>query len=83
MQNGTIVAVSMARGMILVQIDEGGHAVFELLDGIEVAEGDRVRGNLNVLGGEELQHVGQDCGFHVYGQAGPSSLSACKRVLGI
>lgn len=83
MQNGTIVAVSVARGMIVVQIDEGAHAVFELLDGIEVAEGDRVRGNLQALGGEELQHVAQHCGFHVYGQTGPNSWSSCKRLLGL
>lgn len=83
MQNGTIVGVNLARGMVIVQIDEGPCAVFELLDGIEVVEGDRVRGDLEALGGEELQHVDRRCGFHVYGQTGPSSLSSCKRLLGI
>lgn len=83
MQNGTVVAVSWERGMIIVRIDGGDCAVFELLDGIVLAEGDRVRGDLEALGGEELQHVGQRCGFNVFGQTGPSSLSACERILGI
>lgn len=69
--------------MIIVQIDHGDCAVFELLDGIELAEGDRVRGDLEALAGEELEHLGQRCEFNVYGQTGPSSLSAYKRLLGI
>jgi len=83
MQNGTTVAVNLGRALIIVQIDHGDFAVFELLDAIEVAVGDQVRGDLEALACEELQHLGQRCGFNVYGQTGPGSLNAGKRLLGI
>ncbi|WP_231586118.1 hypothetical protein [Pandoraea apista] len=67
--------------MFIVQIDDGDFAVFELLDGIGVAVGDRISGDLDALGGERLHHLGQQRRFNAYGQSGPSSLSACKRLL--
>ncbi len=83
MQNGKIIAINPKRGMFIVEI-EGGHgdyATFELLDSIDIAIGDSVRGDLDALGGEDLLHVNQARTFSVYGQSGPSSLSACKRLL--
>ena len=68
--------------MFVVQIDEGDFVVFELLAGIDIAVGDRIAGDLEALGREELQHVGQRRGFAAYGQSGPSSLAACKRLIG-
>ncbi|MDN7754739.1 hypothetical protein [Burkholderia gladioli] len=81
MQKGTVVAVNLARGMFIVQIDHGDYAVFELLDDIEIAAGDRISGDLEALGGEQLQHLGQQRRFDAYGQSGPSSFDACKRLL--
>lgn len=82
MQEGAVVIVNQRRGMFVVQIDEGDFAVFELLAGIDVAIGDRVAGDLEALGHEELRHVGQRRRFATYGQSGPSSLVACKRLVG-
>ncbi|ACB65899.1 hypothetical protein [Burkholderia ambifaria] len=82
MQNGSVVAVNQRRGMFIVAIDNGDHVVFELLAGIDVAIGDRVRGDLEALGRETLRHLGQGRDFDAYGQSGPSSLSACNRLLG-
>ncbi len=78
---GTIIAINSSRGLFIVAIDSGDHAVFELLDGIDLEVGDRLQGNLDALGGEEFLHLRQRCRFSVYGQSGPSSLSACKRLL--
>ncbi|WP_158935213.1 hypothetical protein [Burkholderia sp. S171] len=82
MQQGTVVVMNLRRGMFVVQIDEGDFAVFELLAGIDVAVGDRIAGDLEALGREELQHVGQRQRFAAYGQSGPSSLAACMRLVG-
>ncbi|WP_186038757.1 hypothetical protein [Burkholderia gladioli] len=82
MQKGTVVAVNQRLGMFIVAIDGGDHAVFELLAGIDVVIGDRVRGELEALGRETLHHLGQGRDFDAYGQSGPSSLSACNRLLG-
>lgn len=67
--------------MFIVAIDGGDYAVFELLEGVDLEVGHRLQGNLDALGGEELFHLDQQCNFNVYGQSGPSSLSACQRLL--
>lgn len=82
MQKGSVVAVNQRRGMFIVAIDSGDHVVFELLAGIDVAIGDREQGDLEALGHETLRHLGQGRNFAAYGQSGPSSLSACNRLLG-
>lgn len=82
MPTGSVVAVNQRRGMFIVAIDNGDHVVFELLAGIDVAIGDRVQGDLEALGRETLRHLGQGRNFDAYGQSGPSSLSACNRLLG-
>lgn len=68
-------------GMFLVVWDTGDHAVFELLDSVELQVGDEIRGPVHELGSVVLQHVGQGCAFDAYGQTGPSSLQACLKVL--
>ncbi|MGF6575079.1 hypothetical protein ABH945_007208 [Paraburkholderia sp. GAS333] len=83
MQKGSIVAVNQRRGMFIVEIDSGDHAVFELLSGVDVSTGDRVQGDLEALGHETLRHLGQGRNFNAYGQSGPSSLSVCKSLLGL
>ena len=80
-QNGTVVAVNQRRGMFIVEIASGEFAVFELLAGIDIAVGDEVQGNLEGLGSETLYHRGQGRSFSAYGQSGPSSRSACERLL--
>lgn len=81
MQSGSVVAVNPRRGMFIVAIDDGDYAVFELLSGIDIATGDKVGGNLEALGSEELVHLGSGKRFSAYGQSGPSSLKACHRLL--
>jgi len=81
MADGTVREVDLRRGMFIVAIDDGDFVVFELCDGIDIAAGDRIRGDLEALGGETLQHLGQRRQFEAYGQSGPSSLAACQRLL--
>lgn len=81
MQVGTIVTINPRRGMFIVEIEGGDYAVFELLDSISLGVGDRIQGELDSLGGETLLHLGQRQHFDVYGQSGPSGLSACQRLL--
>jgi hypothetical protein len=81
MLNGKVIEVNPRRGMFIVAIDGGDYATFELLDSIEVEVDDSVQGPLNALGGVDLLHVEQDSTISVYGQSGPSSLNACKRLL--
>lgn len=68
--------------MFVVQIDEGDFVVFESMADIDIAVGDRIAGDLEALGGEELRHLGQTRRFDAYGQSGPSSLAARKRLVG-
>jgi hypothetical protein len=82
MADGTVKEINIKRGMFIVAIDGGDFAVFELAGGIDIAVGDRIRGELEALGGETLRHLGQRQQFDVYGQSGSSSLVACQRLLG-
>lgn len=81
MKVGLVVAVNARRGMFIVEIESGDYSVFELLGGVDIAVGDKVRGDLHALGGEELYHLGNGERFSAYGQSGPSSLAACQRLL--
>ncbi len=80
-QNGTVVAINHRRAMFILEIERGDFVVFELLAGIDIAVGDVVQGNLKALGGETLYHQGLGQSFAAYGQSGPSSRSACERLL--
>ena len=64
---GTIKQINHRRGMFIIAIDEGDYVVFELLDSIEISIGDRIRGDLEALGGEALQHLGHREQFEAYG----------------
>lgn len=81
MLNGKVIAVNPRRGMFIVAIDGGDYATFELLDSIDIDVDDCVQGPLDALGGVDLLHVEQGSTFSVYGQSGPSSFNACKRLL--
>ncbi len=81
MKRGTVTALNVRRGYFIVEVDQGDFSLFELLTGIDIAIGDRVSGNLNALGGEDLFHIGQQRSFRAFGQTGPSSLAACKRIM--
>ena len=81
MKVGSVVAINARLGMFIVAIESGDYAVFELLSGVDIAVGDKVHGDLDALGGEELSHLGSGERFSVYGQSGSSSLAACQRLL--
>lgn len=81
MKVGLVVAVNARRGMFIVKIENGDYSVFELLSGVNIAVGDKVRGDLHALGSEELYRLGSGERFIAYGQSGPSSLAACQRLL--
>ncbi len=78
---GRIIAFNHQRGMFIVEIEDGNYAVFELLDSVELTIGDLIRGDLHGLGHEELLRVESQELFDAYGQSGPSSLSACRRLI--
>lgn len=78
---GTVIEVNLQLGMFIAALERGDYVVFELLSGIDIAKGDKISGNLEDLGRTELKHLGQHCKFSAYGQSGPSSLTACRRLL--
>lgn len=81
MSTGTVTHVNTRRGMFIA-IDSGDHAVFENLSSTDVNVGDRIRGDLGALGGEDLAHLGHGEVFSAFGQSGSSSLVACLRLIG-
>lgn len=82
MQVGKVVEINPHKGFFIVEIESGAYAVFEILSSIDIAVGDHIRGELDALGGEDLYHVDHGETFEAYGQSGPSSFSACRRLLG-
>ncbi len=76
---GTVIFVSRNGGMIVVQQD-GGFTLIELLGGEgEIGRGDRVRGDLMSLGGEEFYKDGDayDCVVqNIYGRAEQAVMAA-------
>jgi hypothetical protein len=81
MPSGTIVEFSTRNSMFIVQIDAGDYAAFEPLDPIGLKLGDVLIGQLDAYGHEKLLHRSQRATFSVYGQTGPLSLLACRRVV--
>ncbi|MGF7192007.1 hypothetical protein JOE11_005080 [Robbsia andropogonis] len=69
--------------MFIVEIGNGSgdYAVFELLSATEVEVGDKLRGDLDSLGGENLRNLRTGQSISVYGQSGPSTLLACRRLM--
>ena len=43
--------ITPRRGLYVVPVDGGNHAVFELLEGVDLPIGDRIQNNLDALGG--------------------------------
>lgn len=80
-KRGYVVEVNPVRGMIIVSIDNGYYAVFELLCDVPISKGDRLEGHLDALGSETFLHLDQQREVDVYGQSGPSTLSACQRLM--
>ena len=56
---GTVTHVSPRNGMFIIAIDSGDYVAFQNLSSTEVNVGDRIRGDLDALGGEDLTHVGE------------------------
>ena len=80
MSTGVVIAFNPLRGYILIQTEQGEFVLFELLDSISISRGDKLAGNLGGLGRETLTHLEQNRRFEAYGQTGPSSLAACKKI---
>jgi len=81
MDTGTVVGINNRRGMFAVQMDSGDYAVFELLDSIDLAMHDKIRGDLEALGSETLHHLGHAEDFEAYGQSGSCSIEHARRLL--
>lgn len=82
MAQGTIVDINPRRGMFLVAIHGGEHAVFTLYDHVILQVGDVVAGALEELGSERLTHCGhQRQLFEAFGESGPCSLAACRQLM--
>lgn len=77
---GTVTHVNPRNGMFIIAIDSGDHVVFENLSSTDISVGDRIRGDLNALGSEDLAHLGEGETFSAFGQTGPSSLKVCLRI---
>jgi hypothetical protein len=54
MITGTVELINSVRGMVAVQCESGDYTVFELLGDYSLDIRDKVAGNLDTNGGEEL-----------------------------
>lgn len=54
MMIGQIVAVNYKRGLVAFQIENGACGYFEVLDTVEFEKEDKIKGNLESLGGEKI-----------------------------
>ena len=55
---GTVTHVNPRNGMFIIAIDSGDYVAFQNLSSTEVNVGDRIRGDLDALGGELGLDVG-------------------------
>lgn len=78
---GTVVGINAQRGMFIVRLYGGDHAVFELQDSINISLGDWVSGNLRALDGGILFHLGFAQAFGVRAQTGETSLQLCCQLI--
>ena len=81
MARGTIVGINRRSGLFVVRDEAGQLVVFELLHSIDLEIGDEVTGDLYVLGGHELGHVGSGETIAVYGQSGVCTAAHARAVL--
>lgn len=82
MGTGTVTHLNPRNGVFIVRSDDGDFSLWLNLSTQEVSVGDRVRGDLDALGHEELFHLGDRCAFEVHGETGPSSLEGIRKALG-
>ena len=78
MATGTVTQRDPLGSKCIVLIDGGGHAVFDLLGTTDIAVGDRVSGELNAVGLQELLHLPDGQVLKVFGQTGASNLKVCE-----
>lgn len=76
-----IIDLNPSRGMFIVEIEGGGHALFTLYDRMHLALGDRIDGGLAEMGSERLFHRGCRQQFEAFGETGTASLEECQRVM--
>ena len=82
MNSGTITHVNPRRAMFIVRLDDAdAFAVFSFNDGIDIAVGDRIWGDLRALGPEQLLHLGQGKPFKTVGQSGESTFQQAARLV--
>ncbi|PYE79479.1 hypothetical protein DFQ15_102212 [Xylophilus ampelinus] len=77
---GTVTHINARNGMFIVAIEAGDYAAFQNLSSTEIAVGDRISGDLDALGSEDLLHLGEGEMFEASGESGPCGLQACLRV---
>ena len=78
---GTIVKINPNNGMFIVQLDDGPFVVYELLDSIDIAIGDRIAVEHNALASQLGTHLGKRETFKAYGQSGDCSLQHAMRCI--
>lgn len=78
---GIVVKINPRNGMFIVRLDDGPHCVYELLEAIDIAVGDRIAGEHNALASQLLTHLDQGQTFEAYGQSGDCSLQHAMRCI--
>lgn len=78
---GQVVDIAPERGMFIVAIEGGAHALFTLYDHIHLQVGDVVTGRLDEQGSEWLFKVETRRLFDAFGESGPVSLDECRRLM--
>ncbi|TGL59508.1 hypothetical protein [Leptospira sarikeiensis] len=53
---GIVEAISKINGFLAVKTEFGEYSIVEVLSGISIEVGDKISGNLESLGGEDLLH---------------------------
>lgn len=78
---GTILELNPAKGMFIVALGDGQHAVFTLYSHAALAPGATVSGALQTQGSEWLLDDASRQHFEAFGESGPTSLEECRRLL--
>ncbi|RZL39867.1 MAG: hypothetical protein EOP35_02615 [Rubrivivax sp.] len=75
-----IVDYNPARGMIIVSLEDGSHAVFTLRSHAVIKVGIGVQGPVSARGLQSLIPDTRQL-FDAFGETGPTTLEACQRML--
>jgi hypothetical protein len=78
---GTVVIINRQTGLFAVRLEDGDFSVLELLDGSELEPNDVLAGELDALGGEDINNVTHSRTMSVFGQTGRCSLEAARRLV--